>query len=243
MSLDEKVIDKLKKLFKLQQSPNEHEAALAASMAAEIMAKHHLNEATVRLAAGKDAADVVLNEVVDETLRKVESWVSALANGGALGFGCRLYWRTERGWKNGRSCITKVEMRMVGRKGDIEAASYTLAWLMNEIEPMSHREGRGMGVAWKNSFKLGCAVTISSRLEERRNQIMRDVGGANPHAMVLVKKDDAAVAAVMNSLHLRAARPYNISRSDGFHSGKEAGRNINLDGGHSLQAPAKKLTK
>ena len=98
-----------------------------------------------------------------------------------------------------------------------------------------------MGVAWKNSWKLGCALTIAGRLEERRNQIMRDVGGANPHAMVLVKKDDAAVAAVMSSLHLRTAKPYRIGRNDGFGAGKEAGRNINLDGGKGLGAPAKQL--
>lgn len=241
--MDEKVIDKLHKLLRLQQSPNEHEAALAAALAAELMAKHHLDEAAVRLAAGKDAADQVVTAVIDESKKK-DGWIGALANGCARGFGCRLYWHTQRDFdvRRQRRMVTNIELRMVGRKGDIEAASYTLAWLMNELHAIAHREARGQGVAWKNSFKVGAAITIASRLIERRKAVMADLArGANQHAMVLVEKDDAAVEALMQSLHLRPGPPLRISRGDGYQAGQSAGQAVNLDGGKGLGSPAKRL--
>ncbi len=102
--MDEKILAQRQKRFALASSPNEHEAALAASMAADLMAKHHLEEATVRAAAGKTEADVVVNEAIDDDAKK-EGWLGALANGAAKGFGCRLYWHRGQRW----------ELRMIGR--------------------------------------------------------------------------------------------------------------------------------
>ena len=65
--VDQNLLEKISKLLALASSPNEHEAALAAEKAAELLAKHNLSVADL----GQDKDEDITKSIVDKTGRYV----------------------------------------------------------------------------------------------------------------------------------------------------------------------------
>ena len=60
----EKIIERIKKLLELSKSSNEHEAAIAASRAAELMMDHQISEAEIHSSSVR--AEPVVEEMIDK---------------------------------------------------------------------------------------------------------------------------------------------------------------------------------
>ena len=95
---------------------------------------------------------------------------------------------------------------------------------------------------WGNNFRLGCVNTISIRLHETRRaaeQGLRGGGGA------LVKREDEALRCHVAKRFpkTRPADRARITDTNGFYSGQNAGRDINLGGSHAQLGRAPRQLK
>lgn len=241
----DKIIDRIRKLLALSKSTNEHEAAMAAGQAADLMLKHEIEEAAL-----SDAGDEP-EHVTDETLdtgKQTVSWKSAVANGLCQSFGCRSY-------HHKRSGVSHT--LIVGQPSKLATVRYMYAYLVAEIGRLAdeaygaeHRECAKSRVpapsarAWKNAFRLGAAHVIYTRLVAQRKETHAAARLAGQGtALAVVKQGEVAVERYLKrkAPKLRAApAPRYVSR-DGFAAGKDAGADVSLGGGHGLSAGTKQL--
>ena len=147
--MNQKVLDRIKKLLSLSESPNEHEAATAAAMATALMQEHNIHQA-------------MLNEGVDEALvqewaehsRRVSSW--------------KLRLLTSLGKANGVLApkVVGQGILLVGQETDVRVVSYLYAYCVKAVDRLTTQSGRGMGKAWCNDYRHGCVDTIVKKIAE-----------------------------------------------------------------------------
>lgn len=226
--IDQSILDRIQKLFRLTESPNEHEAQLAAAMAAELLAKHQLSEAEVRLAGVSEEAPEQAGEVSLREAKVNDIWRSVLLQGVAGGFGCVAYISKGQG----------VVLRLIGRVTPLSAARYTYAYLEREIGRIADAEwlqNRGLTRVpvrtWKDSFRKGMAIRLAERLRTRRQEV---VSAASENAIVLVREDEAELRRILEAKGTRQSRQRLFANPDAFEQGKAAGERVVLSGEPTL---------
>jgi len=85
---EEKIIERVKKLLALGQSPNPHEAAAAMEKAQALMAEHNLSVGKLRVSEINE-----LNVRSQASVSILKPWEQGLMNTVAKAFGCRLFWK------------------------------------------------------------------------------------------------------------------------------------------------------
>ena len=114
-------IEKIKKLLRLAQSSNEHEAALAASRAQELLSRYNLDESDYsERELPKEAG-----ESATPTVKKPASWVFALASSVAGAFDCQYFHSS-----SGRVVFVGVDV-------DHEVANFTFGYLYRTINKLA----------------------------------------------------------------------------------------------------------
>lgn len=119
--MDEKLIDRVKKLLALGESDNEHEAALALSKAQELMAAHNITLGRLRLS---EVGEVKVQSKTGVT--KVKPYEMDLMRLVSRAFGCRLF------VKKGYGRVTMV-WTFVGPKHQLPMAEWTAEVLMKRL--------------------------------------------------------------------------------------------------------------
>ncbi|CDM42412.1 DUF2786 domain-containing protein [Ectopseudomonas oleovorans] len=109
-----KALDKIKKLLRLANSSNPHEAAAAMRQARALMEKHQLDQTDV------DIADIEEHGTRSGSKMKPALWESRLAQTVAKAYSCRLFFKAGVG-----------DWRFVGEMAEV--ASYTLAVLLRQV--------------------------------------------------------------------------------------------------------------
>jgi hypothetical protein len=219
------VLDRIKKLLRLaRDAANEHEAASAAERAAALMAEHEIHEATIRLDDAEPAPAEPIDQahVATRTARKV-AWHMRLISPIGRSYGCRAYWM-------GGS------IRLFGRLSSVQAATYTSAYLMREVERLADAEGVGQSRAWRNAFRLGCASRISSRIlaqvaERERTAAPSAAPSPSAGALVLVRRDRAEVETAYAGFSRgfrNGGSVGNYSSGGGYNAGHAAGERVHL---------------
>lgn len=191
----EKMLDKLKKLFALGKSPNQHEAEAALRKASEIMQQYQIDHAEVDM---REMGSIGRGEdVVVEKAGAARHWVYVLANASAKMFdGAAIH------------APTKEEMRIqfVGTKSDIMAMrmlfnhlweswlSIVEADLRNEKERVKEITigdfywSPASTMKYKHGHGVGFAQAIDARVSEivmaRRAEVSKTVTGRD---LVVVK--------------------------------------------------------
>jgi hypothetical protein len=159
----EAIIEKIKKLLRLAKSSNEHEAALAAARAQELLAKHNLDESEF---SDRELPKEAAISYTD-TVKKPASWVYLLASSVAGAFDCGYFFRTD-----GRMCFVGVDI-------DHEIASYTFSYLYRTIgrlacQFMAKSQQRRLTLKGKKkvrlSYCLGAASVVSRKLKDQHEQ-------------------------------------------------------------------------
>lgn len=151
-------LEKAKKLLRLSQSSNPHEAALAASRAQEIIDRFKIEKFTLEFEDDKTAPapDEPIRNFAGDPLDnsgRSETWKIRLAQTIAAQNQCKLY--LSRG-----ICI-------IGRPSDATAVRYLFAWLSREIERLAQDHCAGYGRNYFNNFRIGAAETVALRLREQ----------------------------------------------------------------------------
>lgn len=110
MEAPEHVIDKVRRLLRLAESANEHEAAAAAARAQELMTRHRIELAALDVAGDEE---VELNETPVDEFGRMVWWRHILASAVAEANGCRIITNRRRG---------SVRELLVGTRSDAELA-------------------------------------------------------------------------------------------------------------------------
>lgn len=186
------IVDKIRKLLKLAEgSGNEHEAANAAARARALMAEYELSEAELRVAdSTKEAEPIVEDHTLTETKRKV-AWHGTLSWAVAQLYDCHAW------FSGGRR-------KLFGRKSAVQAASYTFAYLVKEIDRLAEEHDPTGDRTYRNSFRLGAAMRVRDRIktmvdERKRAEVAPPAPRPNPFdpSIVSVASPPAASAALV----------------------------------------------
>ncbi len=240
MSAPSAILDKIARLLRLAENAGAtvHEAARAAEFAAKLMAEHRLEKSDFEGADGDDSIsdDDIPLFVMGRRVR----WICGLAAGIARTQGCRSYVSvsTSRDTK-GREVGRRSELKLVGRKSDIQSARYLFAYLHREIERLYElaREKReiGRGRVAADSFRVGATYEVLQRLRAARAEAERGYASDYGHeaasrAIVRVDERDAEVQRFMKErMKLKDVAKFQGNTDHGaLEAGKRAGKAIEI---------------
>lgn len=208
------VLDRVRKLLALAESPNVFEAAAAAARAQALIATHRLEGLLAQEAAEPilDARDSPL-----ESGKRLRKWKIALAATLAEANGCVAY--TLEGPR-------EDAIVLVGRETDREAVRALYGWLVKAIGWLSATEGAGRSRDWHEAFRIGAVDAIAERL--------REVPAAPAEGAALVRAEAALAerraaldAYVAAHLRLGPGRGLRV-RADAYEAGRRKGRELPL---------------
>lgn len=221
-----KIIEKVRKLLALSESPNEHEAALAAARARDLLDKYDMALSEIDI-----AQDEILQHQVQTGTRRPYAWMGSLAVMVGYAFSCRVF----------RSGGVMV---FCGTETDTQVADYIYIYLIRTVRGMydGHKrklQATGEWAVWQtrgpriylNSYATGLVRTIEDKLkkfvesQERRERYKTHTG---KDLMVL---KDGAVQAYFNKIRLR--KGYNRPRfsGEGYARGLKDGESISINRG------------
>ena len=227
------IIDKVRKLLRLAESPNAHEAALAAAKAQTLIDEHNLTASLLSLDTATPEQDEPIEDFqkkgapLDERGRDV--WKSHLASAISRANACRIY-------------LQGGQIALVGRPSDAAAVRYLYAYLSREVERLCEKDGRGCGRTWRNNYRLGVVDTISRKLREERERFKREAQKAvesNTQALVrmntaLAKVEQRSIATadwVKANLKLRSYSGSSAAYNPNARNvGRKAGESIRVGG-------------
>lgn len=215
------IIERIKKLFNLaENNPNEHEAALAAERARQMLGAYDLC-----LADLKEQPEAVIEKGHEIGKSYFPKWLTMLAGIVARHFNCRALYYT--GWNS--------RVQFIGTTTDIAIAEYVFVYLRRTIEEIAKKTPtpNGMnGKRWKESFKYGLVEGIAGNLKsmKRRSESVADEATqAKAGDLVVVKRD--AVEAYIKGKYpkLRTRRDYSDVDDFAAMEGYRAGKDISIN--------------
>jgi hypothetical protein len=223
--------ERIRKLLALADSPNEHEAALAAEKAQALMLRHGIELAAFAVSSGERLG-------VDERVLagKVDPWRRILAAAVARSVGGRCVWEPD-GYQRCRGRIFFYGPVGTAR-GIVELYCYLEAQLMviSAAATARRRDRRVHGRTWRTSFLLGAVGRVAERLDARRAEAAETT--ENGRALVLVTSAvDREIERRWPELQASSYRP-SVARS-AYAAGSQAAAHVDLGDrrlGHSSPA-------
>jgi len=214
---DERIIDKIRKILAYTNSPNEHEAQVAAETAQRLIIEHGISMAQVRMGSGESTTKVSVDEsrIEDDV---AGPWQRELLGAVTRALGGRVvfYQRGELG-----AVIYSVE-------GNAEAIVELYFYLETVLDDLGYVEAikeQGVSKAWRASWLKGAAARIGERLTERRRALEEQEDTSM--ALVVIGK---AIDDVIAEKHPRLSSIQRATRVDaaGYSAGKAAAEGIPL---------------
>lgn len=218
----DKLLDRVRKLLALADSPNVHEAASAAALAQALIDEHRLQTLLDAEADDAHAADALDDGRTTplETGRRVRTWKTVLAAGLARLNSCVAY-------TTGRK--KTAELLVAGHPSDRVAVLEVWRWLVHRIELLSATLGPGQDRAWHDAFRIGAAEEIITRMAESQHAMLQ---GAEGTALVsiergLARRQTAVARFAAETLRLKPGRALRVD-AEGYAQGKQAGATVKL---------------
>jgi uncharacterized protein DUF2786 len=182
------VLNKVRKLLRLANSPNPNEAALAAAKAQQLIDEHKLSAALLVEETGVDGPDEPIENFARkdaplDTGQKLDRWRIALAGAVSRANACRIY-----------SMGGNIEI--VGRPSDVETVRYLFGYLKSETNQLVERDGKGCGRTWRNNYRLGVVDTIQRKLWAEREKFKREATAAVSANTAALVRVNAALARI-----------------------------------------------
>lgn len=178
----DRIIDRIRKLLRLSQSDNPHEAALAAERVQRMLSEYNLTMDSI----GCDAETASARRVDRKTRKALEKWAYVLAAKTARVFDCDYYHNAFTG-----------ETSFVGVGADPEVCGWMYGYLYKTLLRLAseHIRSRRLRSARskreaRNSFLFGAVDVISSRMFAQKK-----VAPVTSDALIPVK--DALIKAAM----------------------------------------------
>lgn len=204
------IIEKIKKLYRLSKSSNEHEAALAAAKAQELLAQHNLSEADFSEKKILKQAETAFTA----TVKKPTGWVFILAASVSGAFDCQYFHCS-----SGHTVFVGVDV-------DHEAANFTFSYLYRTISKlaavfMQKSQQKRLTVKGQKkvrlSYCLGAAQVVSQKLAKQKVITPITTTALVPvkHALICAKMESEGVKHVERKPEDLSDRAYWSGRHDG----------------------------
>lgn len=227
------IIDKVRKLLRLAESPNANEAALAAAKAQQLIDEHNLSTALLALDGAEEAPDEPIYDFETkgaplDTARRHARWRSQLAGTIARANGCRIY-------------INGEHIALVGRPSDADTVRYLFGYLAKEIDRLCAKEGAGCGTTWRNNFRLGAVYAVMDKLREQRTQHASKARASAATEVALVRINTALARVEQRGSDVSAWMKANLKlvnrggnsgsyNQGAMEAGRRAGQSIQIGG-------------
>mgnify|MGYP000166692783 CR=1 FL=1 len=237
-----KITDRIHDLLALSNSSNPHEAALAASMARDLMERHGIEAATLSEA---DESPVERREVTNDDI--TGDWYHLLVSAVAKSCFCEAY-------KSGAGLRSKAVI--IGRTSDMEAAMMLTEWLRLQLRNMCAKARNAAGKTvhgrtFNNSFLRGAVGEISRRLARKAAERAQGNVALNGTSTALTvqqaqdsaglalyqRKSEAAIAAFKAKAGIKVYNSHSRTHVNGeaYSAGRQAGASV------SMSAPSRAL--
>lgn len=191
--MDEALLEKIRKLLRLAQSDNPHEAALAAGRAQALMERHQIESVDLNVEAIPEVGRH--EDVLDFKGGKLYAWRIELADTLARAHRCRIIIQSRFShWADENKVYTK-SMTLVGSRNDAAAVGYLHTYCSTELERLVKIHAQGKGKRYVNSFRRGVVLAIREALEVERRRT-RDWANAEGRGSALAKLDQMEVKVV-----------------------------------------------
>lgn len=229
-----KMIEKVKKLLSLSDSPNEHEAILAARRAKDILDKYNLTMTEI------DTPEINEN-VYDTGSIQIKNWLAFLANGVAKNFNSQIYMvkgiRKTNWNRNGKN----AKLVFVGSELDLEIVNYVFGYLKKTVETMTDNYLKSLPnrtninkKTLKNSYVLGLVSEINKKITEfaKKDDVSDEMSasGKTGKELIIIKKD--AIGEFLKDKNLKSKKR-NTSKVNGeaYNKGGADGKNVSINRG------------
>lgn len=218
--MNERIIDKIKKLLALADSDNENEAKLAMERASELLLRHNLA-----------LSDVTINrpeigeEIIKEGFRVIPAEDKFLLSIIEKFFFVKSYYVKQR-WLG----VTQYKLKFIGEPMNIEVASYTYAYLFASYRHLWLKYKRSIGATEKSrqAYYAGLNHGITFQLQQKTNSVQTETG------LVVVK--DPRISAYLSNMNLKTSRASGYrSDQDASAAGALAGRELQIKRGLKAQ--------
>ena len=135
-----RIIERIRKLLRLSESANPHEAALAAQRVQQMLSEHNLTMESI----GRDAETDKARQVNRKTRKELEKWAHALASHTANAFDCQYFHDPNTG-----------ETSFVGVGVDPEVCGWMYGYLYKTLLRLASEHTPSFSVQWMSSI-TGC---------------------------------------------------------------------------------------
>jgi hypothetical protein len=215
----ESILDRVAKLLaKAKSTTNEHEAALFADKAAELLAKHNLDEAMLR---SRDA-DREQGPVGSHSYgkRSPDRWREMILQGCAALYFCKL---------TVSPYIKSVgRHQFIGREHNAKVAMLMADYLIATTKRLAREHSPHK--ADQNDFRKGCALTLYHRMHAMRAEMSKPVSNTTgTNALVIYDAEDKAIAEFMAGKFGKASKRSGIKLGASGAAGRAAGERISLN--------------
>lgn len=162
-----KILDKIRKLLALAQSPNENEAALALAMAKDLMLRYNID-------------NIDLEQETTEDIIEIDFKISHQAEESSLRF---VYWlgkaflvRPILIKRNIGQDKIKFEryIRFIGKQADVAVATFVFSYMMNILDTKGKEYSKKIKI--RKDYDFGFVTAVCTKLEQieedrRNNQV------------------------------------------------------------------------
>jgi hypothetical protein len=217
---DEAIMDRIAKLLaKAKGTNNEHEAAVFAAKAAEMLAEHNLTEAQI---AARDAED--LGPVGEHKYegRVPDEWRRQILNATAHLYFCKLLW-------NRGAAKAAYTFRFVGKEHNAKVAAAMGEYFIATVKRMA-REYSGAR-SDQNDFRKGCAARLTERIwalyEEKKGARQSNVANSG-NLPALYDSEALAIKQFLEGMRVRSRTSKELRYGAHGWAGREAGDRISL---------------
>jgi hypothetical protein len=224
------IVEKIRKLLELSRSANEHEAALAAEKARELIVKHAVSEDELRAAGGAIEAEPVERDELHTYAKggwrrgRIPRWHVVLAEALAEAFMCRVFF------------IPGVEITVIGRASNRQALRYTWLHLRGEIERLADGEWSAdhfwlAKANWTRGFCMGAAHTVAERMARSKPEL-----APTSQTAIVVRNRLQEIEEWIDAagIKLKDARAAPLPAT-GYHAGRAAGWGLHLETAEDAQ--------
>lgn len=240
--MDNKVIDKIRKLIKLEESATKvgsiAEAANAAERIRELLQAHNLEMSQISMQEPEKEEAVTSDRFYPEELTKPHEgdWIRSLTEVIGRFNNCRVI-------GTGKSVGA---IYIVGTQTNSQVTWYTVSQLSNRLRPMAKQAWKDYkGFEKRNTFirgyYIGAVRGIDTKLTEEKERERaqaskdRNNGLENTNALMIVNMDDLMTKKVQSyinaNFNVGTRRARTTKSASGWSQGFEAGKSMSINSG------------
>lgn len=239
----EEITEKIKKLLKLAESTNIHEASLAAARAQELMDRYEIELSTLNPVA--PASEPIEQHSDFFVSGRIEHWRGMLLNSLCDANTCKV-------WKK-RFKYENTLLMVAGTKTNVQTVRYMFNALTRVVEQLAFQQ-RGNGKSFIASFKVGATTAICRKIQESKEatrkamyqeastqgtQALMRIDGA----MLVIKEREKELQKYLDDvgLNIGKSKHVKIRNGNGFDKGMKEGGKVDIGSGKGLSSGANRL--